>query len=396
MTLADIDSFHIGQAISFSHHISQRDIDRFVELTGDDNPMHVDAEFAAGTQVRTPVAHGMLTASFISTVIGKHLPGPGALWVSQKIEFLAPVRVGDQIRIDAEIKKLHVANRLLTIGIAISNQLNRAVIRGEAVVRWPEPRAAEPAAAAPAALPKVALVTGASRGIGAEIAATLARQGYFVYINYHSSQARALALLAAIEAAGGAGALVQGDVFAPREVERIFSEIRLRHGRLDALVNNAAPAVREADIFELDWEQFEEQFLPPVKAMFNCIKQALPLFEHNGGGAIVNIGSVVAEYEPPVKWLGYNMGKGCIHMLTRNLVAALGAKGIRINTVAPGMTETDMTVDMPERQRMLLKMKTPLGKLAQPGDIAATVAFLAGDAAGHISGQILRVNGGIF
>ncbi|MBC7861114.1 MAG: SDR family oxidoreductase, partial [Burkholderiaceae bacterium] len=196
--------------------------------------------------------------------------------------------------------------------------------------------------------------------------------------------------------AGGSGALVPGDVFDARAVARIFSEIALKHGRLDLLVNNAAPPIREADIFETDWDEFEGQFLPPLRSMFDCIKQALPLFERNGGGAVVNIGSVVAEHEPPPKWLGYNLGKGCIHMMTKNLAASLGTRAVRINTVAPGMTETDMTVDMPERQRMLLKMRTPLGKLAQPRDVAATVAFLASDAASHISGQIVHVNGGIF
>lgn len=395
MSLPDIESFHVGQAVSFSHQITQRDIDRFVELTGDDNPMHVDADFAAETQVKTPVAHGMLTASFISTVIGKHLPGPGALWVSQKIEFLSPVRVGDRIEIGAEIRKLHVGNRLLTVGVDIRNQLNRAVIRGECVVRWPEPAVPE---AAPAAVTgvRVALVTGASRGIGAEIARRLAAQGYFVYINYHSSQGKALALLEQIRAAGGNGELVRGDAFDETAVRQIFSEIALRHRRLDLLVNNAAPAIHETDFFELDWAGFSSQFMPPLRSMFLCIKEALPLFTHAGGGAVVNIGSVVVDYDPPAKWLGYNLGKGCIHLMTRNLAASLGTKGVRINTVAPGLTETDMTVDMPERQRMLLKMKTPSGRLAAPSDIAATVAFLASEGAGQISGQVLRVNGGIF
>ena len=116
----------------------------------------------------------------------------------------------------------------------------------------------------------------------------------------------------------------------------------------------------------------------------------------NKGGCIVNIGSVVAEHEPPVKWLGYNLGKGNVHLMTKNLAKPLGSKGIRINTVAPGMTETDLTADMPERQRMLLKMNTPLGRLAQPKDIAETVGFLASDSAAHITGQVLHVNGGIY
>jgi len=395
MDLPDINNFQIGQSITFSHEISQRDVDRFVELTGDDNPMHVDAEFAQHAQIKIPVAHGMLTASFISTVIGKHLPGPGALWVSQKIEFLSPVRVGDCIEISAIIKKLHVANRLLTISIDIKNHLNRAVLRGESVVRWPEPPKAETVVKGDEALSKVALITGASRGIGAEIASALGQQGYFVYINFNNSETNAVKVLQKIKAAGGNGEVVRGDVFEQKSVARIFSEISLKHNRLDLLVNNASPAIQEFDFFELDWENFESQFLPHVRSMFSCIKEAVPLFEATGGGTIINIGSTVVDYDPPAKWLGYNLGKGCIHLMTKNLSSSLGAKGIRINTVAPGMTETDMTVDIPERQRMMLKMKTPLSKLAQPGDIAATVAFLASDAARHISGQILRVNGGI-
>jgi len=395
MNWSDITQFQVGQSIAFSHEITQRDVDRFVELTGDDNPMHVDADFARETPLRSPVAHGMLTASFISTVIGKHLPGPGALWVSQKLEFLAPVRVGDRIEIAAEIRKIHSARRLLTVQIEITNQLNRPVLRGESVVRWPEARPDDVPAEPATDRQRIAIVTGASRGIGAEIATLLGQQGYFVYINYVRSDAKAAAVLETIQSAGGDGALVRGDVFDPDAVTRMFSEVALRHNRLDLLVNNASPSIREADFFELDWQQFEGQFLPPLRAMFSCIKEAVPLLEASGGGAVVNIGSVVVDHEPPSTWLGYTLGKGCIHLMTRNLATALGARRIRINTVAPGMTETDMTADTPDRQRMLLKMKTPLGKLARPEEIAATVAFLGSEAASHVNGQVLRVDGGI-
>lgn len=395
MDLLEITDFYAGQSISFTHEITKRDIDRFVDLTGDDNPMHVDSEFVEKTQVKSPVAHGMLTASFISTLIGKHLPGPGSLWVSQKLEFLSPVRVGDRIEISAEIKKIHLTHRLITLSINIKNQLNRAVIRGEAVVKWPEKRARKNEANQDLPSQKVALVTGASRGIGAEIALKLAQQGYFVYINFNSSQSKAIKVLEQVLSAGGKGEIIQGDVFNEKSVSQIFSEITLKHNRLDVLVNNASPTIQETDVFDLNWASLEDQFLPHIKSMYVCIKEAIPLFEKNRGGCVVNIGSVVVD-EPPTKWLGYNLGKGCVHLMTKNLAAALGSKGVRINTVAPGMTETDLTMDMPERQLMLLKMKTPLGKLAQPKEIAETVVFLAGDSAGHITGQVLRVNGGIF
>jgi len=394
MNVLDITDFYVGQSVTFTHRITDHDVARFVDLTGDDNPMHVDSEFTKETQVKYPVAHGMLTASFISTVIGKHLPGPGALWVSQKLEFLAPVRVSDQIDIFTEIKKTHIGNRLITLSISIKNQLNRPVIRGEAVVRWPASGNNIKGSVAEIPSQTVALVTGASRGIGAEIASQLGAKGHFVYVNYNNSESRALEVLGKIIKAGGSGEIIKGDVFNSESIKRIFSEITLKHNRLDILVNNASPSIREADALELDWDSLKGQFMPHIKSIFIAIKEAVPLFEKSGGGCVVNLGSVVVD-DPPDKWFGYNLGKGCVHLLTRNLVNILGRKGVRINTVAPGFTETDLTLDIPERQLMMLKMKTPLGKLAEPEEIAKTVVFLTDDASSHVTGQVLKVNGGV-
>src|SRR6187431_2389917 len=126
---------NIGDKETLSHKITQKDLEKFVELTGDDNKLHVDAKFASNTSFKKPVVHGMLGASFISTLIGTRLPGDGALWFSQTLEFLLPVRVGDELTVSAEVVKKHDKEQIIELNISIVNQDRQVVTRGVSKVK---------------------------------------------------------------------------------------------------------------------------------------------------------------------------------------------------------------------------------------------------------------------
>src|SRR2546423_9175366 len=179
-----VAGFGVGSKAEIQHTISAEDVRRFVEITGDDNPLHVDHTFAAKTNLKGVVAHGMLSASFISTIIGKRIPGPGALWVSQTLEFLVPVRIGDRLAIVAEVVGVHESTRMLTLKTEIRNQHDQLVLAGESKVKVVE--SGTTLSTRDAARPDhpVVIVTGGSGGIGGRTAGVLAAQGFDLVVDF--------------------------------------------------------------------------------------------------------------------------------------------------------------------------------------------------------------------
>ena len=241
---------------------------------------------------------------------------------------------------------------------------------------------------------KVALVTGASRGIGAAIAKRLATDGAKVVVNYGRSEKEAKEVVAAIEKAGGAATAVQADVSKPAEIDALFAAVKKAYGRLDILVNNAAMMKRQM-LEEVTAEDFDAHFGLNVRGYLLCAQKAAAMFD--GGGCIVNIASAISRMAYPGSVV-YSATKGAIDVMTRVLAAELGPKGIRVNTVAPGSTITDMNgpasgkTDEEAQQEIAM---TALRRQGLPPDIADAVAFVCSDDARWVTGAWLDVSGGI-
>ena len=239
---------------------------------------------------------------------------------------------------------------------------------------------------------KVALVTGASRGIGAAIAERLAADGFTVLINFAGSVASAEALVRKIEAAGGRAVTAQAEISDAAQVERMFDAADAAYGGIDVLVNNAG-IMRLATLADSDDALFDSQVAINLKGTFNTLRQAAKRLRD--GGRIINLSSsVVGLYQP--SYAVYAATKAGVEAMTHVLTKEMRGRNITVNAVAPGPTATDLFLDgKPQEVIDRLAKLAPLERLGQPSDIASAVAFLAGPDGAWVNGQTLRVNGGI-
>jgi 3-oxoacyl-[acyl-carrier protein] reductase len=241
---------------------------------------------------------------------------------------------------------------------------------------------------------KVAVVTGASKGIGAAIAQALAAEGASVVVNYASSQAGADKVVAAITQAGGKAVAVRGDVSKAADAQGIVDAAIETYGRLDVLVNNSG-VYDFAPVEQITEEHFDKHFNVNVRGLL-LITQAAS--KHLGEGAsIVNVGSVVSRITPPGSVV-YTATKGAVDAITGVLASELGPRKIRVNSVNPGMVETEGTKDggiIASEMATAVVAQTPLGRIGQPEDIARVAVFLASDDAGWITGETLVASGGL-
>jgi len=241
---------------------------------------------------------------------------------------------------------------------------------------------------------KVALVTGASKGIGAEIAKSLAAEGASVVVNYSSSKAGADKVVADIKAKGGKAVAVHGDFSKQEDIGKAFAEVKKTFGRLDTLVNNAG-VYAFSPLEEVTEEHFHKLFNLNVLGLILASKEAAKHFGPEGG-SIINIGSAVTSLNPPTSSV-YTATKAAVDSVTRVLAKELGPKKIRVNSINPGMVETEGTHTagfIGSDFQKWAESTTPLGRIGQTGDIAPVATFLASDDANWLTGELITASGG--
>ncbi|MFM0393849.1 SDR family oxidoreductase [Paraburkholderia phytofirmans] len=239
---------------------------------------------------------------------------------------------------------------------------------------------------------KVAIVTGASRGIGAAVAQRLAKDGFAVAVNYASSSAEADRLVAELTAAGAKAIAVKADVSNADDVRRLFEIAEQQLGKVDVLVNNAG-VLKTVPLADTSDALYNQTFDINVRGTFNTLREAAARM--NDGGRIVNFSSTTLALNMP-GYAIYNATKAAVEAFTHVFAKELRGRDITVNAVAPGPIATSLFLDgKTEEQIQTFAKMPPLQRLGQPDDIASVVAFLAGPDAGWVNGQILRANGGI-
>jgi 3-oxoacyl-[acyl-carrier protein] reductase len=241
---------------------------------------------------------------------------------------------------------------------------------------------------------KVALVTGGSRGIGAATAKLLARHGAAVAVNYFRSAKAARKVVSEIVAAGGTALAVRADVRNMNQVEAMARTAAAKLGPIDTLVLNASISFPVVPFLKFPWEDFQAKLLGEMKAAFFCCKAVVPSMVERKNGCIIGISSGLSRV-PGEGFCAHSTAKSGLDAFLKSLALELGPKGIRVNVVAPGLTQTDSTAFLSQKEKDASAQMTPLKRIGLPEDVAGAVLFLASGEARFISGTYLPVSGGI-
>ena len=382
----------IGEKHKIKHVITQEDINKFVELSGDNNRLHVDKEFAKKTSFKKTVAHGMIGASFISTIIGTKVPGDGALWYSQSIEFLLPIRVGDELSIVATVLKKIDRQNSIELQTDIFNQHKQKVTAGLAKVKIIEDEIEDEISEQ--SIEKVALVVGSTGGIGSCTAEALAKEDYNLILHYNSNKSKVEALKKHLETITEKKIIIlQADVRKKDEIKDLVIEIKRYFGRITAFINASMLHFGNIKFSMLEWEDLSLQIDINLKSSFLLMKELVPLMEKDRYGKVVFMSTQATE-QFNSEWLHYITAKSGLNGFAKALAIELAPKGIRVNLVSPGMTDTELISDIPEKVKLLTSAKTPLKRLAKPEDVANAIVYLVSDKSDFLTGETIRVNGG--
>ncbi len=240
---------------------------------------------------------------------------------------------------------------------------------------------------------KIAVVTGAARGIGRAIALALAEEGAEVVINYHHSEERSMAVKEEIEARGGKAAVMQCDVSDYESCEKFVSAVAERYGHIDIWVNNAG-ITKDQLLMRMSEEAFDEVIETNLKGTFQCMRFVSRIMVKQRCGRIINLSSVVG-IAGNAGQVNYAASKAGVIGMTKSAAKELAGRGITVNAVAPGFIETEMTSVLSEKVQEQAKNQIPLGHFGTPEDVANAVVFLASEQAKYITGQVLQVDGGM-
>lgn len=394
--------FFIGQQVQISHTVTKQDMKKFSEISKDSNPIHFDREYVENFNLKKPIAYGMLSGAFISRVIGNHMPGKGSLWLSQTLDFVSPVYVGDELEISAKIVAIIELESVLKIETIIFRNETQIVTRGFATVkvlgglkRGQKKENIKRKTDLKNHLSdkknnKVAILVGASGGLGREIAKKLIKLGFNLALVYKTNDSVIKNQLSALKMNKNTAFGYKLLDINEANVSELVDQTIKKFGTVSDIIFCAAGRLNLKPINEINWEDFEEHFKLQVKLPLLLTQQVLPFYKANGRGNILFFGSEIVNSSKS-KWLAYSTAKSAVVGMTKSLAKELGPFNIRVNAVNPTLVETNLTFGFSEREKNITTSERPLPKIVSAEDVANLTSFLLSEEAQNISGQIISI-----
>ena len=344
----------------------------------------------------------LLSTMLFSTSVGMCIPGKYATFLGFDMSIDKPVDINTPYVLKSEVVHVSRSTRIIKKNIFVHHTDNEneihltgkvSILVNSPPVKMPTIRELKESALDIGLKDRVVLITGASRGIGETIAKLFALFGAKVIVNYFRGEKDAKRIVNAIMGDGGDAVEVQSDVSDPLQVQRMVQTAVERYGTVNLLVNNAVRDFKTIDFSRLTWEDIQKDIDVVVKGAFNCCKEVIPLMLDQGGGKIINIGTVATD-NPPPNQVKYVVSKCGLVGLTRSLSIEFAAKNIQINMVVPNFVETDLVSHIPNVYKKKIAQDTPMHRNASPIDVAQAVIFLASSYSSFTTGQKIMVTGG--
>lgn len=390
----------VGTEASLTVDVSEALIRGFAEFSGDTNPLHLDDDFARARGFSGRVAHGMSYASFISALIGMHVPGPGALWMSQSLRFVAPVYPGDRLLLTGRVAGVDTRARTLRLAVTAHNGQQKCVLEADCEVMVPRPKGDgdEPAVGMEAAVPRkvqqrVVLLAGASGDLGGAIAKKLARQGFAIGLAGRNA-GRLTALAAEVGDIGAANTCIQMDLCDDKSIDAGVDQLEASLGHAEIVVHAASAPLGSLPLKDILPAQLAHHVEVQAGGLLRLFRRCSGSMLRQGGGHFIYIGSTVIRGAPAKGLSTYAASKAAAASLVRSIGVEYAPHGIRANTVSPSFLETRLNASVSEKTRHLAAAQVPMRRLAHLEEVADAVAFLASDAARFINGHDLVVDGG--
>tara|TARA_B100001057_G_scaffold335609_1_gene336324 strand:- start:4997 stop:6184 length:1188 start_codon:yes stop_codon:yes gene_type:complete len=393
-------NIYTGKKFFLKRKITKKDIKIFSNLSGDKNPIHIDQEYSKKMGFGKIVAHGMLSETFISAIIGNNLPGPGSLWAEKNIKFLKIVREGDIVILKSEIIEIHETNNLAIVEIKAFNQfkelvfdsINKIILPKNAKVKKNQnskKKVINKELKKEINVKKnLAIIIGASGGIGIEVTKKLLKKNFDVIAFYNSS----FKDLKKIKTSNKNLSYFNLNLKSKKSLEKCLNIIKKNHPT--HFINCFSPKIYPINFDKITDQDFDHYFDKSLINIFLIIKECVKRFKLVRRGNIIDISSIYLKL-PELNLLPYITFKGSMSAMIKSLSAELASYNIRANTVMAGVTDTQQISDMSYKQKLLLAAKTPLQRIAKPVDIANVVYFLSSNESEFITGSSIDVNGGI-
>jgi 3-oxoacyl-[acyl-carrier protein] reductase len=389
---------YIGKKISFTKKINKSLINQFVKLSGDNNPIHVNEEYAKKTTYKKIVAHGMLSEAFLSTIIGTKLPGKGSLWIEKEVKFLKIVRLDDYITFDAEVISIDEQNRVAFIDICAKNQFGEKVIDSKnkviisdncKIAKKIHKKKIKKIKKIHKLNKKTVLLLGSSGGIGLDTANTLLKAGYIVYCQYFTENNSLDKLKKKYK---NKVFLLKLDIYNEKSLSKFLNEIRKVN--FTHLINCIIPKIYNVPYQDIKKKDFEYYFSGLFYNVIEIINEVTKIFIKNNCGNIIDISTVYLQI-PEKNFLPYITYKGAMKHFIKTLSVELSGYDIRSNIITAGVTNTQQTSNMTRKQKMLVSAKTPLKRIANPKDISNALKYLVSKESSFVNGANINVDGGI-